>query len=410
MNGWTTNQQSRDGRPLPAVRHVPFACLYRWDVHRISDGRHREGPSGTCTTEDSARACIEAVLSAAAVGPGAYAWGLLSRLRPAPAREPGPVPDPEPASSWSRAPLAWAAPGPDGRVAWLPVEGPPYVAQDTGAPRTEPGEDVPVLLARFGGRLQWYRQAAGLTRAELAEQLQCAPETVGHVENARQIPSRSFAQCADRVLGACGELATSWPALIQSACPDWFWPIVELEEQASFIQEFETAAVPGLLQTEAYARALFTAAHPLASSMRIEQLVAARVDRQRLLTRREPPQIMVVVDEGVLRRRIGGSTVLSEQLGHLLRMSALPKVHLQIVPLDVREHPGGMTSFRLMGFRDGPDLLYGETFICGQTTVEPQQVQRHKLAFSLIQSAALSPDRSRALLRRLKEKEAHGPA
>ncbi|MFJ5558747.1 helix-turn-helix domain-containing protein [Streptomyces sp. NPDC093250] len=381
----------------------PDGSLYRWDIHHVSNSRHQHGPCGTCVTEDSARACIEAAL-AAAVGPDVYAWGLLSRVSAA-TKEAGTTYagtlGTEP--SWSRTPVAWAAPGPDGTVAWLSHGGRPLVAVQGGETSTASAESISSLLCRFGREVRRYRLIVGLTRAEFADSVDCTETTAGGIENAQQMPSYDFAQRADRLLGADGALVKLWPLLIRSAYPDWFWHVIELEQRAGFIQEFESVAIPGLLQTEAYARAIFTAAHPVATKLQIEQFVAARIDRQRILTRAEPPQVMVTLDEGVLRRCIGGSRVMSEQLGHLLERADLPKVHLQVIPFHVRQHPGGMTPFRLMGFREGTDVLYGETFIGGQTTVDPAQIQQHKLAFNLIQSEALSRDESRALIRDMKE-------
>ncbi|WP_167459246.1 MULTISPECIES: helix-turn-helix domain-containing protein [Streptomyces] len=367
--------------------------LYRWDIHHVSNSRHQHGPCGTCVSEDNARACIEAALSAA-VGPDVYAWGLLSHM-PAGTMETSPP--------WRRTPIAWAAPGPDGTVAWLPHGGQPFISEEGSEIPATSTESVSSLLSRFGREVHRYRLTAGLTQAEFAERADCTETMVGRIENAQEMPSYDFAQRVDRVLGTDGAMVKLWPSLIRSAYPDWFWHVIELEQRAGFIQEFESVAIPGLLQTEAYARAIFTAAQPVAPELQIEQFVAARIDRQRILTRREPPQVMVTLDEGVLRRSIGGSRVMSEQLGHLLDRADLPKVHLQVIPFNVREHPGGMTPFRLMGFREGPDVLYGETFIGGQTSVDAAQLQQHKLAFNLIQSRALSRDDSRVFIRDLKE-------
>ncbi|MFF0203434.1 helix-turn-helix domain-containing protein [Streptomyces sp. NPDC005017] len=378
-----TNEQQRQAPPGPHDDSV-----YRWDIHHVSASRHQHGPCGTCVSEDSARACIEAALSAAADGDG-YAWGLLSRVPAATAERP------------HRTPLAWAAAGPDGRISWLPHGSRPYGDVDPMPPQRN--ESVWTLLERYGGELNRHRLNAGRTQAELALGTGWPKATVACVERARCMPSYDFTRQADRFLGADGALVRLWPSLIRPAYPDWFWHVIELERQAAFIQEFESVAVPGLLQTPAYARAISTAAHPVAPELEIQQLVAARVDRQRILARREPPHIVVTLDEAVLKRSIGGSRVMSEQLAHLLDIGARPRVHLQVIPFKVREHPGGMTPFRLMGFRDGPDVLYGETFTGGQTTVDAAPVQQHKLAFSLIQSKALSPDDSRLLIRSVKE-------
>ncbi|MGW5246573.1 helix-turn-helix domain-containing protein [Streptomyces sp. NPDC004129] len=305
--------------------------------------------------------------------------------------------------------MAWAAPGPDGTVTWLPHGGRPLEAEDSSERATAPSvEHISSLLSHFGSEVHRYRLTAGLTQEELAEGTLCTTGMVRSIENAQQMPSRFFAQQADRLLGTDGALVKLWPSLIRTAYPDWFWQVIELEQQASCIQEFETVAIPGLLQTDAYARAIFTAAHPVALKLQLDQFVAARIDRQRILTRREPPQVMITLDEGVLRRCIGGSHIMSDQLGHLLRSADLPTVHLQVIPFSVRDHPGGMTPFRLMGFREGPDVLYGETFIGGQTTNDPRQVQQHKLAFNLIQSKALPRDVSRGFIRELKKEIERG--
>lgn len=385
----------------PRASAVERSHLYGWEVHQVCDSRHQQGPCGTCATELSARACIEAALSAA-IRPGVHSWGLLSRV-PAPR---------EPKSSWPGTPIARAVLGPDGTVAWQPPAGGGLlVAVERQAAGAMPAQrdDLSCALIRFAGAVQHHRLAAGLSRGQLAERARCDESDVELLENAEQLPSRAFAAEADRLLGADGALASLWPSLLRSAYPDWFWQVVELEQQASFIQEFETVAVPGLLQTEAYARAVFSTAHPTASALQIEQFVTARLDRQRILDRHDPPHVMIALDEAVLRRRVGGGQAMGGQLAHLMAMADLPRVHLQVIPFSVREHPGGMTPFRIMGFREGPDVLYGESFIGGQVTDDARQLGQHHLVFNLIQAHALSPRDSRVLLRRLREEIDGGP-
>ncbi|MFS4091579.1 helix-turn-helix domain-containing protein [Streptomyces sp. AF1A] len=388
----------RRGHGASALEH---SHVYGWEVHRVRDSRHQQGPCGTCATEQSARACIEAALSAEA-RPGVHAWGLLSRV-PAASRQP--------TSSWPGTPIARAVLGPDGTVAWQPPGGRglvPAEGQDAG-PTQSRGEPLSSALSRFADAARRHRTAAALSRREMAERLGCSEADVERLEGAAQVPSRGFAVEADRILGADGALAALWPSLVESAYPEWFWQVIELEQQASFVQEFETVAIPGLLQTEAYARAVFCTAHPMAPPLQIEQFVIARLDRQRILARDDPPQIMIALDEAVLRRRVGGSRTMSEQLGHLLGVAELPRVHLQVIPFSVRQHPGGMTPFRIMGFREGPEFLYGESFIGGQVTNDAQQLRQHHLAFNLIQAHALSPPDSRVLIRRLRREIEGGP-
>lgn len=388
-------------RTSPRASAAELGQLYGWEVHQVCDSRHQQGPCGTCATELSARTCIEAALSAG-VRPGVHTWGLLSRVPAQPGQR---------TSSWLGTPIARAVLGPDGKVAWQPPvdEGLVPVEAQAAGPTPVRREDLPSALSRFACAVGQYRSAAGLSQQQLAERMRCAGSDVERVEGAEKMPSRGFAVEADRILGAEGALAALWPALLKSAYPNWFWQVIELEQQANFIQEFETVAIPGLLQTEAYARAVFRTAHPVASALQIEQFVTARLDRQRILDRRDPPQIMIALDEAVLRRRVGGGRVMGEQLGHLMAMADLPRVHLQVIPFTVHEHPGGMTPFRIMGFREGPDVLYGESFIGGQVTNDPHQLRQHHLAFNLIQAHALSPPDSRVLMRRLRKEIDFGP-
>jgi transcriptional regulator with XRE-family HTH domain len=386
----------------PRASAVEHSHLYGWEVHQVCDSRHQQGPCGTCTTELSARACIEAALSAA-VRPGVHSWGLLSRVPAAPR---------QPNASLLGTPIARAVLGPDGTVGWQPPAGGglvPVQGQEAAGPMPPRRADLPCALSGFAGAVRRYRLAAGISRLQLAERMRCAERDIEQVEGAARMPSRGFAVEADRLLGAEGALAALWPSLVKSAYPDWFWQVIELEQQASFIQEFETVAIPGLLQTAAYARAVFHTAHPVASALQIEQLVTARLDRQRILDRSDPPQIMIALDEAVLRRRVGGGPVMGEQLAHLMAMADLPRVHLQVIPFSVREHPGGMTPFRIMGFREGPDVLYGESFIGGQVTDDAHQLRQHHLVFNLIQAHALSPPDSRVLMRRLRKEIDGGP-
>ncbi|MFZ3573363.1 DUF5753 domain-containing protein [Streptomyces sp. BH097] len=291
--------------------NTPRPSVYRWDIHRVAGSRHQHGPCGTSVSEDGARACVEAALTGAA-DPDAYAWGLLSRVRSGTGEAPAAGP---------RTPIAWAAPGPDGTVAWLP--------HGAAAPR---------------------------------------PARAPH--------------------------------------------LAELEQRAAVIHEFASAAVPELLRTDDYARALDATARPLDPPPRTELRLAGLARRRRILDRREPPHLLVLLDEGVLRRRVGGTGVMSGQLGHLVDRGALPRIHLHVLPLDVPGHPGALPPFRLMGFDEEPDVLCGESSLGARTTVDAGRIGEHRRAFQLILSRALSRDDSRELIRELKgelDRDVHVP-
>ncbi|WP_046468872.1 helix-turn-helix domain-containing protein [Allosalinactinospora lopnorensis] len=259
------------------------------------------------------------------------------------------------------------------------------------------------LLSYFGSEVRRYRLAAGLSQERLGKLTHYTAGMVGHIENAKRIPSPDFAEQADQVLHANGALAKLWPLLTDSARPNWFRPMLELEQSAVVIHEFETITIPGPLQTEGYARALFACTHPTVSDEEIGELIEAHTYRQRLLTKRTPSHLVFTLDEGVIRRRIGGNSVMAEQLRHLVAVAELPNVHLQVIPFSTQEHPGGLRPFRIMGFGEGADVLYSEAFVNGHMTSDSEQLRRHRLAFDLILAKSLSQDDSRMLIQRVQQ-------
>ena len=140
------------------------------------------------------------------------------------------------------------------------------------------------------------------------------------------------------------------------AYPTWFLEFVEREREATSVREFNALAVPGLLQTEEYAWALIRAGRPTDSDEEIGQLVAARVERQRILERPRPPMLWAVVDEGVLRRPVGGAVVFHDQLDHLAKLGKRPGIVFQVMPFSAGAHAGLLGEFILLGRSDGHDV------------------------------------------------------
>ncbi len=144
--------------------------------------------------------------------------------------------------------------------------------------------------------------------------------------------------------------------------PDWFEPYIGLEDAASLIRSYDVQFIPGLLQTEEYARQLFAAGHPSANADEIERRVRLRMTRQQLLTRSAPPRLWSVVDETALRRRIGGQEVMRAQLKRLIDALALRNVTLQVLPFRAGGHAAEGGPFTLLRFPepDLPDVIYVE--------------------------------------------------
>jgi transcriptional regulator with XRE-family HTH domain len=191
---------------------------------------------------------------------------------------------------------------------------------------------------------------------------------------------------------------------------------LEAEADAESIGIWEPMVVPGLFQTEKYSRALLQAwiirfALPAGE---VDRRVAARRLRQEILTRDPPPQVSAVIDESVLRRRIGEPPVMREQLGHLMAISELPNVDLRILPLD-GEHMVATGPFNYLKFRQLHEVPLGDIVmyenLTGMDDIEDEgDVHQYKVAFESLTSAALDPEQSRALVTAVADQVWHNPA
>ena len=181
--------------------------------------------------------------------------------------------------------------------------------------------------------------------------------------------------------------------------PRWFEDWVDAEGRAAVIRWWEPLLVPGLLQTPEYARALFRAWRTDDDEDEVEQLVAARLDRQRIFGRPKPPAFWAVLDEGVLRRRIGGAKVMADQLVHLADMGGRPSIKVHVIPAEAGAHMGLLGAFAIAGFAgDAPGIVYFESPDEGQTTRDPGTVAKVTLTFETLRSEALPRGASRDLI------------
>ncbi|MEV4442360.1 DUF5753 domain-containing protein, partial [Streptomyces sp. NPDC049577] len=184
------------------------------------------------------------------------------------------------------------------------------------------------------------------------------------------------------------------PLVIRFAYPSWFLPFVELEQQAVSMRVFESQIIPGLLQTEDYARAMLAAVRPDS----LEDLVAARMSRKDVFDRESRPRTWFVVDEYVLLRHIGGTAVMRSQLEHLLKEGEEPRTVVQVVPRSVASHPGLSGAFTVLSFDKGADVLYVEGFPKGRLALEASEVTAADHAYDLLSAMALSPKASADLI------------
>jgi transcriptional regulator with XRE-family HTH domain len=255
------------------------------------------------------------------------------------------------------------------------------------------------VLAFFGSELRRLRLAAGLSQERLGEIVNYTGALVGLIETASRTPSRDFTERCDGALGAEGALTRLWPLVSRSGLPRWFQGYAELEARAVEVRTYQAQVVHGLLQTEAYARAVLRPARPAD----LDRLTAARMERQQVLAQSEAPRLWMVLDEAVLRRTVGGAEVMRTQLGRLLELRESPRAVVQVLPYSAGAHAGLNGSFTLFSFADSPDIAYSEGYGGVQTLTETKEVADCVLQYDLVRAAALSPDDSAEFISQVME-------
>ncbi|MEV4803897.1 helix-turn-helix transcriptional regulator [Nonomuraea sp. NPDC049421] len=227
----------------------------------------------------------------------------------------------------------------------------------------------------YGEILRKARERASLSQTALGELLSCSESLVGLIERGKRRPTRQFTLTVEAVLGLNGELFDLLPNTTAMSVPKWFreWP--EAEERSHTIRTWQPLVIPGLLQTADYARAVL-AAWPLATDLWIEEGVEARLRRQAVLERSEPPAYRALLDECVLLRPVGGKQVMREQLRHLLVMAERPNISVQVVPLDVGATAGVLGAFSHVQGDGMSDHVYLEAAAQAHVSAHQETVRR----------------------------------
>ncbi|MCX5212889.1 helix-turn-helix transcriptional regulator [Kitasatospora sp. NBC_00240] len=252
------------------------------------------------------------------------------------------------------------------------------------------------VLAFYATDLRRRRESSGLTQRALAGKALMAPSLLNKIEAGRRLPTKDLSEVADTVFGTVDHFQRLWPLVIKYAYPAWFRPYVDLEEAATVIRSFQVQVVPGLLQTEDYARAIL-AARRLDEEAVAEQ-VAARLQRQNILDGTNPPELWVVLDENVLRRRPAGAEMMRAQLESLITAADRPRTVIQVIPLSAGIHAGVGGPFATLTLDEGPSVVYVDGFLQGQILADPTQVKAAARAYDLLTAVALPPDASIELI------------
>ncbi|MEU9102266.1 helix-turn-helix transcriptional regulator [Streptomyces sp. NPDC048361] len=258
-------------------------------------------------------------------------------------------------------------------------------------------------LKTFGAVVQALREHAGLSRAQFAALVGYSTHTVASVELGRRMPDPEFVERAEPALGNTGALRNSAQYLNrQPGVASWFRKWARLEKTAISLDTYECRMVPGLLQTEAYVRALFENRIPPLSDEQMTERLAARVERQKLLRERPNTSYSFIIDQGVLERRIGGPQVTRDLLDHILDTTGPRNVGLQIMPLRCERHACLAGALRLLITPEGRRHAYSEGQQNGRMISDPKEVSLLGQRYATLRSQALTPEESRDLLERLR--------
>jgi len=280
---------------------------------------------------------------------------------------------------------------------WIPQWTEIDVSEADGAPPETLQEYFVVQLRRF-------RHDRGLSQAQLAERINFSPGLISMVETLQRTPTADFTAACDAALDTGGALSSLLPMIMRDRYPKWFQSFVRLEEEARSIHEFEVQLVPGLLQTAAYARAVLATAWPPApSAAEADRRLSARLARQALLDRDDPPLLSVVLDESALRRPVGGSAVMAEQLRHLAVIAARPHVHLNVLTYAQSATAPLDGSFTVVETVHGEHIAYVEATGGGQLLPDPTDVERLTKTFEGSLGEALSSSESIDYVDRLRK-------
>ncbi|MEO3812097.1 helix-turn-helix transcriptional regulator [Sphaerisporangium sp. B11E5] len=269
---------------------------------------------------------------------------------------------------------------------------------------TVPLEPDPSVSPRlqFGTELRKFRLSQGFTQRRLCEAVHLSISQLSMIENGHRGPTPDLARRMDEALGLGSTLTGLLDRLNRAAAqlPRWFRPWLEFEREAEALRMWEPLMVPGLLQTEDYARAILSRG-PAVTPQQVEEHVAARMERQNILKRPMPPLLWVILDEGVLHRPIADMEIMKAQSAHLLEMGENPHISLQVLPHKARSVVGLMGGFVVADMPKGtPPAAYIESQSTeDRVSVRSDEVKHLALRYDLIRVDALARHESSDMIR-----------
>jgi transcriptional regulator with XRE-family HTH domain len=287
------------------------------------------------------------------------------------------------------------------------------VPGSAGVIPSHPGSGPTVLRILLGSQLRRLRENKGISRDDAGYRIRASGSKISRLELGRvSFKERDVTDLLD-LYGVTGDAereqlmslareanSPAWWQKYSDVVPDWFQIYVGLEEAAELIRVYEVQFVPGLLQTEEYARAVVKQGQPGAPADEVERRVALRMGRQRLLTRPDAPRLWAVVDEGALRRPMGGEDVMRGQIERLMAAAKEPNVTLQVLPFTFGGHAAEGGAFTVMRFPepDMADMVYIEQLTGALYLDKREDVERYSEVMERLSVKATSPERTQDIL------------
>ncbi|MFJ2416179.1 helix-turn-helix domain-containing protein [Streptomyces brevispora] len=251
----------------------------------------------------------------------------------------------------------------------------------------------------YGSELRRHREAGGYSQDQLGERIFCSGTYIGQFESAKRLPQPDVSRLLDEVFDTGEHFQRLCHLARKSKHAEYFADAAELEQQARTISEYAPMLVPGLLQTEGYARGLTRATLPAAPDDEVEGYVRTRLERALLLDSPGAPDVWALVHEATLRTPVDGPGVMEEQLRRLADMGRNHhRVTVQVMPFAEGPHPLMYGTIILMDFLDAPPVAYTESAHSGQLIEEPGLVTKYRRSYDLVRAAALSPKASLTLI------------
>ncbi|MGH3717813.1 MAG: helix-turn-helix domain-containing protein [Pseudonocardiaceae bacterium] len=263
-----------------------------------------------------------------------------------------------------------------------------------------------VYRLQLGRELRRLREAAGCSREDAGAELECGVSKVGKVETGKATLRPAEVKALLDLYGV-----TERDVVVQLAqyarrrstvrVPDWAKTFVGMEAAAAEIRTYQSELVPGLLQTEDYARVVTQAADPTQDPRAVERLVASRIERQQRLLSAGAPLIWAILNEAVIRRQVGDKETIGRQLLHLAELSDDPDITIQVLPFSAGAHPAMGSSFVHLRMGDPPDgeIIYLEDMASSDYLERPAQIASYLTAFGMLAQKALNPTQSSLLIK-----------